>query len=362
MMLFKLLEVSHTNDDKFVVISLMDPGPIGSRIELLNIPLFTLSLKRGQFFNLTFLLKYWQLVNKVKPDVIQGWMYHGNIAVTLISLLMRLRFHKVKTYWNIRHSLYSLDKEKALTRLLIRLSKYLSKLPNGIIYNSVVSSKQHEKFGFSSVNSIVIPNGFDHKLFRPSQSIYAAFRKQLKCPSNTLLIGHFARYHPMKDHQTLLLAIHDVVKDFKNVYFILAGSNVTIDNIELLSLIEDLKLSQNIKLMGECSNMHEVFPALDLLVSSSAWGEGFPNVIGEALACEVPCVATDVGDSALVVDKFGKIVNPRDHFSLSSEIINMLELSADSNKMLGKEARKFVIANYSIDKISDKYLKLYDSE
>jgi glycosyltransferase involved in cell wall biosynthesis len=362
MMLYKLLAANNNSSQKFEVLSLMELGRIGRQIELLNVPLYTLSLNRQRPFSFRACLKCIHLVNKIRPDVIQGWMYHGNIVSTFVSFVLRLRFYKVKTIWNIRHSLYEINREKFLTRLLIRVSKYFSIFPNVIIYNSIVSSKQHEKLGFFSKNNNVIPNGFDIKLFHPSKSTYAEFRNQLKVSADTLLIGNFARYHPMKDHRTLFLAVREVVKLNKNICFVLAGSNITIDNIELINLIEDLKISQNVKLLGECSNMHEIFPALDLLVTSSAWGEGFPNVIGEALACGVPCVVTDVGDSALVVDRFGKVVNHGDYKSLSNEIINMLQLLPNEIEILGKEARKFIRSKYSIDTILDLYIKIYESQ
>ena len=153
MMLLKLC--SGLDRNRFVpsVISLSDKGVVGPRIEELGIPVYALNMKSSRP-SLGGLIRLCKLISTIRPDLVQGWMYHGNLAASLVVL-------RGVVVWGIRQSLYGLDKERTLTRWVIRLGAVMSRFPRAIIYNSRTSASQHEKFKFDQFKTVVIPNGFD---------------------------------------------------------------------------------------------------------------------------------------------------------------------------------------------------------
>jgi len=351
-MLCKLLSSLHDEALDSSVISLMDRGQVTKRIEALGVRVETLGLNQGEQPSWQTIKKLRQFVLAFNPNVIQGWMYHGNIVATIAVFLFDPMYKKVRLFWNVRQTLYDINSEKIKTRRLIILSRYLSFLPHGIIYNSSLSAEQHCNVGYLSKKTKIIPNGFDLQKFRPDKNRRQQLRKELKVSESTILIGHISRLHPMKDHATLLRAIERVVEGLfdvdskQEVIFLLIGHGVT----------SELSKNPAIRFLGERSDIPKIMSALDILASSSAWGEGFPNVIGEAMASEVPCVVTDVGDSAYIVGKYGRVCSVGDDQCIANSLLQLIE-NKQERKTAGKQARKRIKENYSMDKIKKEYLK-----
>ena len=355
MMLYKLL--SKINRTKFepVVLSLMGKDSFGDRIIALDIPLHTLNMNRGK----PSFQKFTQLINLVKqeqPNIIQGWMYHANLAAQLARFFS---FKSISVVWNIRHSLYSLDYEKKGTAAIIRLLSKLSKFPAKIIYNSQIGATQHQKIGYQADKTLVIPNGFDTELFQASFDNRLSVRRELGVTENTFLIGRICRYHPMKDHDNFLRAAAILLQDFPELHFVLVGTEVDANNPHLTQLISELNISNRVHLLGERQDIFCLTSALDLAISSSYFGEAFPNVIGEAMACGVPCVVTDVGDSAMIVADTGKVVPPKNPQALAGGCKELILLDTEARLALGKKARQKVIEHYSLDAIVTQYENLY---
>jgi len=351
MMLYKLLDSLKDDKVEYSVVSLMGRGSIAGRIESLGIPVWNLNLEQGE-------KPGWQTINKLnyimrefRPHVVQGWMYHGNIAAILALFLCWASFIRPKLFWNVRQTLYNLGDEKSQTQWVIRISGWLSFLPKKIIYNSVVSAQQHTALGFLSKNVSIIPNGFDLNKFYPDQTRRKLFRDEIGISDSVVLIGHISRFHPMKDHATLLRAIEQVkqnLADNIDVVFLLVGKGVT----------NDLSSNPSIYFMGERADIPVIMSALDIVVSSSAWGEGFPNVVGEAMASEVACVVTDVGDSAQIVAKHG-MVCPVGHDRCIAESLLYLIDNAYERKLMGKQARMRIKNNYMMSQIVKQYKSVW---
>jgi len=352
-MLYKLLySMRYDKHCKFLVVSLMGEGQITNMIKELGIRVKTLNLNQGGrpgYKNIKNLRNFIKIFN---PDVVQGWMYHGNIAATISILFLNRKRKKIKLFWNIRQTLYDISNEKRKTRWLIILSRWLSFLPHSIIYNSNLSAEQHCNVGFLSKKTKIIPNGFDLQKFHPDQNRRQQLREELDISNEALLIGHISRLHPMKDHATLLRAIDRVTENIsgsggkQEVLFLLIGHGVT----------NDLSKNTAIYFLGGQSDIPRIMSALDIVVSSSAWGEGFPNVIGEAMASEIPCVVTDVGDSAHIVGKYGLVCPVGDDQCIAESIMQLTE-NTEERKTMGKQARQRIKENYSIDRIKNQYLK-----
>ena len=337
------------------VISLRDKGPMGLKISLLGVPVIALNM-HAKKLPLAGLVKLIRIIREFSPDLIQGWMYHGNLIGSFSRVVAP---GKPALVWNVRHSLSDLSQEKIATRQVIRINRLFSFGADVILYNSHRSREQHEVFGFSKVGAKVIPNGIDTHIFSFSSKDRKHIRSKLGIPENACVVGHMARLHPMKDHAIFIQAAKSLSYRYQNLYFLLSGRDVSFDNIMLSQLLSS-QVRHRFYFLGERNDVHKLMSAIDIFCLSSAWGEGFPNVLGEAMATSIPCVATDIGDSALVVNKTGIIVPPCDVNALEEGIESLLTISSEDRISLGKIALERVEINYKLSKIVEKYASLYN--
>lgn len=356
MMLYNLL--AKINRQKFepIVVSLLDKGRFGEEIEQLDIPVYSLGMNLG-ISTIQTAKKLIKLMEKLQPDLIQGWMYHGNIAAQLVKFISK---QNIPILWSIHHSLHSLSSEKFLTQALIRLGGVTAKSVRQIAFVSQKSRLQHRKLGYAAAYNAIIPNGFDTSLFKPSVQIREHFRQELQLPSDALLIGSIARYHPMKDHANLLRAAKILKQNYPEAYFVLVGTDVNEENTALTNLIAELEIGDRVFLLGERRDIPQITPALDIMTSSSAFGEAFPLVIGEAMACAVPCVATDLGDSAWLIGETGKVVPVKNPEALAIGWQELISLGTEERQTLGEVARQRIMDNFSLDSVVAKYESLYE--
>ena len=319
-----------------------------------GVPIYTGGVRRS--VSPAWIPKLRGAIRELRPDVVMGWMYHGNVAASMAA-----RFSPVRpvVVWNVRHSLYDLEKEKSLTRAVIRANRFLSHGVQGIIYNSRLSCGQHSRFGFDDRRARVIPNGFDLKRLRPAPETSQKVRAGLGLASDALVVGHVARFHPMKDQAGFLNAAVQVAREMPHVRFLVMGREVSPENPALTGIVPS-ELLERFVFTGERQDPERFMQAMDVLASSSSRGEAFPNVLGEAMACGVPCVATDVGDSGDIVGDTGIIVPPSDRSALAEGLLAMLEKDTAERDRLGREARERVAGHYSLPRIVERYAGLYE--
>ncbi len=301
----------------------------------------------------------WRLLRKLRtlrPDLVCGWEVHGNVAVAGADYLGP----GTPTVWNVRGSLGDLSTEKPATRALIRALARVSRRPRRIIYNSQVSARQHEAIGYCAARTVCIPNGFDGELFRPDPAAREEVRRELVLPPDTLLVGLMARYHPVKDHPTFLRAARRVAELHPQVHFVLAGRGVDRSNAALGSLLRGLGLESRVSLLGEREDLPRLTAALDVACLSSL-AESSPSVVGEAMACGVPCVATDVGDVAAVLGEHGRIVPRRNPEAFAGAVDELLRMSLERRQDLGARARRQVRECHDLDKAAAAFDDLHMS-
>ena len=328
------------------VISLMEEGYYGKLLKKKKIPVFSLDMRRGQI-NFSAAKKLRRILVDQKPDIIQGWMYHGNLAALLGYIMIN---KKVKLSWTIRLSLEIYKRMKLTTRLAIKLGSYFSRIPDLIIYNSNRSLKQHRSIGYNRENDFSIPNGFDTKAWKPNKKIRAYLRNKHGISKTTKVIGYVGRGDDQKDIPTLFKAFDKVCKKHSNIILLTIGRN----------LRQYSTNNKNIIFLGQQSNLENLMNAFDLLCLSSK-AEGFPNVIGEAMSTGIPCVTTDVGDAKDIVGETGWISPPNDPISLANCLDSALKKPKGQLKKYGKIARKKIISNFSIDRVKNQYISLYNS-
>ena len=357
MMLYKLLAGANRERFEPVVISMMDQGPLRERIEALGVAVHTLGMT-PRFPTPLGLWRLVRLMRRLKPDFVLGWMYHGCLAAQLGNLFSSRR---APVLWSIHYSVSSLANEKWLTAAVIRACAFLSKLPARIILVSWSGQSHHKLLRYSIENACVIPNGIDTQLFTPSVGARSSVRSELGLPENAFLIGIVSRYHPVKDHANFLRAAALLAKTHPEAHFLLVGRGVDRHNQVLRKLIRELGLEDRTHLPGERSDMPRLMAALDVFTLSSSYGESFPNVIGEAMACEVPCVVTDVGDSRWIVGDTGRVVTPRDPGALAGAWQEMIESGPESRAALGSAARLRVIERFPLESVVARYETLYET-
>jgi len=255
--------------------------------------------------------------------------------------------------------LAGVNADKPLTALLIRLGAFWSRRPARIIYNSKASAAQHEQLGYACDRAMVIPNGFDLGQFRPLPGARVYLRQLLGLTEEVQIIGQVARFHPMKGHAVHLDAIGELPEFGRQVHCVLIGRGMIASNNALTTRIRRLGLDGRIHLLGERGDLENLVPGFDIAVSSSTRNEGVPNAIGEAMACEVPCVVTDVGDAAILVGDTGIVVQPGDVQALKGALERLLSLPAEARRSLGHRARQRIAERFSLEHMVEEYQNLY---
>ena len=370
-MLYKLL--SRLNRDRFqpTIISLSEIGPVGEKIQALEIPVRALRMGRGIPKPLAILqLATW--LRQTQPDVIHTWMYHANLIGGLAAKLSSNR----PVLWGIRQSNFNLHHNKRSTIWVIKLGAKLSAwLPTRILHCSEVSRQIHRELGYTDDKTIVIPNGFDTMRFRPDPAARYQVRQKLHIPENATLIGLVGRFDPQKDHRTFFeaagllcnastrkpnLSGMSQAMGTPPVHFLLCGDGITWDNLELVQWIEAAGIGNQCHLLGRRDDIPALTAALDIATLSSAYGEAFPNAIGEAMSCGIPCVVTAVGDAPLIVGETGRVVPLRSPQALAQAWEALMSLDTQQMAALSEAARAKVIQCFSLDSIADQYMSLYE--
>lgn len=356
-MLWKLLSVLDSKEFEALVVSLVPPGPMGARIANLGIRVESLGLRRG-LPDPGAILRLARLLRAYGPDLLQTWMYHADLLGALAAPLAG----RPVLVWNIRQSDLDPRLTRRGTRLVARLGAVLSRwAPARIVCCSERARDVHRTLGYRDDRMTVIPNGFDLARFRPDPQARAQIRAGLGVPNEAPLLGLVARLDPQKDLGTFIEAARLVRARRPDCRLLLCGQGLDPSNRELVAAISEAGLTDSANLLGLRSDTPKVFAALDLLVSSSAYGEGFPNVIGEAMACGVPCAATDVGDSAAIVADTGLAVPPRDPEALAVGILRLLAEGPEELAGRGEAARARIASRYALPGIAARYADLYRS-
>lgn len=335
------------------VVSLTGIGVYGPYLRRLGIPVNSLGMKPGGP-KLRSLAMLYRLIKQDMPDILQTWLYHADLLGLLAGRLSGV--HRI--VWNVRCSNVDFQYYPRTTRWVFSLLSRLSRLPTAVVANSYEGKEFHRRSGYRPRKWAVITNGFDTKQYRPKPKARSRFRIALGLDESTRIIGMVARYDPMKDHENFFAAARIVSADFPNIRFVLCGRDMSRHNSDLKRMIQRNNLKDKIYLLGERSDLPDIFPALDINVLSS-FAEGFPNVLGEAMACGVPCVSTSVGDAAYIIGDTGKIVRPKDPVALAEAWIDLLSISHERRRELGLRARKRIEEKFPISKMARQYVEFY---
>jgi len=356
MMLYKLLTRIDRKKFSPTVVAMIEGGVFVERIKALDISVFDLGMQSG-VLNPIALIKLRKILRQIQPNLIQGWMYHGNLIAQIANYSVNKR---VPVFWSIHHSVDSLKAEKITLAAVIKLTAMLSSPVDTVVFSSVRGQQQHLNLGYDAKNAIAINDNFDISKYKPVSNPQFNLRQSLNLPEDTILIGSVARYHPMKDHANLINAAALLLKNYSNVHFVIVGRNLDDQNPTLSEQIKNLGISEQIHLLGERQDVPDLMTSFDIFTTSSAYGESFPNVLGEAMSCQLPCVATDIGDSRAIVADNGIVVPPRDPQALAQAWQELIVLGKDERHDLGIKARQHIETNFNLDG-SNSFVKKYES-
>lgn len=292
------------------------------------------------------------------PDIVQGWLYHGNLGAALARSALRRR---VPLVWGIRQSLATLDGENMFAKVGIALNRIGSGWPDRLLFNSRTSLAQHRDFGFRMARAEYLPNGFETAAFKPDADARARWRAEWGVGEDTVVFGLLARYHPSKNHLGFLQAAAAALAARPASRFVLAGTGISPDNAALMQHVRQAGLSDHVRLLGERRDVADILPALDVYVSSSVAVEAFSNSVGEAMSCGLPCIVTDVGDSPSVVGDTGSVVRAHDVASLAAAMVAMHDLGSAGRAALGARARGRILEEFDIEAVAARYAVLYET-
>jgi len=293
----------------------------------------------------TGLFKLARLIADSRPDIVQGWMYHGDLAA-LVALVLSGRRKQTHLIWSIRCSAMDWRSYGLALSLVVKACTLLSRWPDVVTANSLAGLKSHLALGYRPRRTQVLANGIDVDHFRPDAAARAAVRAELGIPENAMVLAHVARVDAMKDHGCFLAAMAAL----PDVFALLVGAGT-----------ENLGPAPNLFRLGRRCDVARLLAAADVVASSSRRGEGFSNVLAEGMACGLPAVATDIGDARLIVGGTGLVVTPQSSAALAAAIRTLAAESASLRAERGRRARERIVENFSMRHAVQHHVGLYES-
>ena len=347
--LFRLTK--NLNSFSHTVISLTEQSPddLTDEFKKIGIDVFHLNMQPHRFITLFKCIKLFKIIHQAKPDIIQTWMYHADVVGGLIGKLSGIK----TIVWNIRNG--TLPKDDPI-QFIVRLAAKLSHwIPTSIISCSKNAIIFHNALGYDHTKFKHIPNGINCNAFFIDNEARKHFKETYNIPLNTKCVGLVARWHAQKDIPTFLKACSLVAQQHDNVCFVMTGQNLDVHNKELEEAINSFEeLRGKMLLLGAKNKIPSLMNGFDLLCMTSSFGEGFPNVIGEAMACGVNCVATDVGDAAEIIQDMGHVASIGDAHKIADGILELFKRPKDPELL-----RQHIIEHYSLEKMTADYAAFY---
>ena len=336
------------------VVSLLPRRGLADEIEAMGIPVWAAGFRKDVSLPVQVAALHLHLARR-RPDLVHTWMYHGDV---IGGVAAKLTGPRTPVVWHLHHTTMDTERFKPSTRMLASTAARLSyRLPAKILACAESSRRVHVEGGYDPTKMVVIRNGVDVERFRPrAPDDRRWLHSLLGLAPSVRLVGLAARFHPQKDHGTFIAAARRLMADHKDVHFVLCGAGVESGN----PAFADVLPTGRFHLLGERPDVPQILAELDVSVLSSAAGEACSLVLLESMASGVPCVTTDVGDSAFLVGKTGKVVAPRDPGALASAIGALLNLEPSERRALQAQARQRAEDSFPLTKVARAIEAVYD--
>ena len=335
------------------VMSLKPLGKLAPAMARAGAGVQSLNLTKGPFCLISGFAKLRKWLKGFQPHVIHTWMYHAD----LMGLMAAKSLGKSPVLWNLRCSNLDLSHYSSSTRLVAGMCRRVSAWPDLIVANSQAGRDWHIKLGYPADKLEVVPNGFDTRRFSPSQKGRIRCRAELGLSDKDLLVGQVSRRDPVKDHAGLIKAFSLLLQKRPDAKLLLIGRGLTPDN-PVFSGCNKPPLAGSCFLLGPRSKLEDWYSAMDVYASSSR-SEGLPNSVAEAMSCGLVPVATDAGDSRLMVGDCGEVVPSNSPESLAHGLDRVLGMPVQERRALGLSTRRRIERFYSLDAFLASTLGMY---
>jgi glycosyltransferase involved in cell wall biosynthesis len=352
-MLKRLIEADAASMPNTAVVSLRSLGVIGKSLQNQGVKVHALHLLPTGFNIFPVMWRLIKLIRRLQPDIVQTWMYHADLLGGVAAYLGGCK----NIAWGIRT--FSLSDNSKATVLIMKICAALSCwIPKKIIFNSVLARQAHIEAGYASKGMIVIPNGFDFTQFSATQEQRIALRLACDFKEDELVVGCVGRFHADKGQDNFIKAAAIVTKQYETIRFLLVGRDCDIKNTQLIDLLNRYDLIERFVLLGERNDIPDCLAAMDIFCMPSRT-EAFPNGLGEAMTMGLPCVATSVGDTAVLTGDTVILVPPQNEQALAEGLLQVIALPVKLRLQMGQVARERVINEFSIVKAHARFDAVY---
>lgn len=354
MMLKRLID-SHRGNPTYqhTVISLTDVGKIGAQLQAVGVEVRALAMRN--VFDIPRVI--WQLVRLIRAssiDIVQTWMYHADLLGGVSARLAGNR----NVIWGI-HSTYVQAGGSPTTTWVMHMCAWLSRwVPHTILCVAEMSRRVHVAAGYQAERILVLPNGIDLSRMVATADQCTALRSECGFSENNIVIGTLGRFNPAKDYQNFVHAAGLLAERNPHVRFLMIGLELDGANATLAGWIAKTGHADRFVLLGERADAAVCLAAMDVFCLSSR-SEALPTVVAEAMAMSVPCVVTDVGDTALLVAATGVVVRKEDSIALANGLEKMLAIPTSMRRQLGEKAKERIQAEFTIEQARTRFETLY---
>lgn len=351
MMLHRLIVSARGGEYEHMVVSLDPVGVMRKRFEEAGIELVVFDFKHSPIAHFSRLVS---LIRRVKPDIVQSWLYHADLFGCLAARMAGNR-HVI---WGIRTTDIQVGGSSA-TVIVRWLCAWLSAwMPQVIVSAAEASRQSHISVGYYAKKMVVVPNGYDFLWLRASADERESLREQFDIKQNEVVVGSLGRFHADKDQENFVRSSALLAPQYPQLRFLMVGRDLDWDNTQLVDWIVSTGFKARFVLLGERKDVPQCLASMDIFCLHSRT-EGFPNVLAEAMAMGLPCVTTDVGDAAMLVADTGVVVPKGDSAALAAGLGQLLSMSSDARQQLGQKARARIHAEFSIDCARERFESIY---
>lgn len=333
------------------VISLTSLGEIGAELRNAGVRVIALQLGKNPFYLLRKLFGLRKILQELRPDVVQTWMYHADLIGGIAARFAGIR----NVVWGIRGTYPPIG--RPITYLVMKICAVLSYVvPKRVLCVAQSARVSHSVYGYSAKKMAVIPNGLDFRDFTTDRTEY--LRELLHLPSTAVLLGSVGRFHPDKAQDLLVSAFLQTAVQFPDVHLVLIGRDCDSANSSLMQLTTGHPAASRIHLLGQRRDIPRCLSGMDMYCMPSRT-EGFPNGLAEAMAAGLTVLATDAGDAKMLVSDCGLVIAKNSLNCLIDGLGRLCRLSAPERDELGAKSAQHVRAQYSIDSIRQRYSEFY---
>ncbi|TPH18950.1 glycosyltransferase [Litorilituus lipolyticus] len=356
--LYRYIKSSHLPCENHTVIVLKTAGDgdtIGAQIRRLGVNLIECN-QQGGFFSIGLFQKIKKVMSSHQSSNLCCWLYHP----CLLSFLLKPFLAKgTKITWHIRSLPFASLRSKPQRFIIQKILALVSRTPDAIVSNSFAARDAHQEIGFSLKNWQVIPNGLSTEQYSPENLSRQIIREELAIDEDATVLICVGRYVPEKGYASLFKALRILysrlnAEQQSELIFVACGNNVTLENAEILKQFDNCFTANHVRLLGKRADIPKLLNIADISILSSI-SESFPNALIEAMATELACIATDVGDVKQVMDKQNWVVDKNDSTAMADKLEVMLSMPTKEREALGKQNRLRVVKRYSIDSMVESF-------